>query len=127
MRRLLSGGAILLSVVSVAAAQEWKVSATAKAVKNPVARTAGMKDGKPLYESNCVLCHGVAGKGDGPAGMALNPKPRNLADKAVQGETDGQLFWKISEGRGVMPSFKSLTDKDRWSLVHYLRSLAEKK
>lgn len=127
MRRLISAGAVLLSVASVAAAQEWKAPAAAKAVKNPVARAAGIRDGKPLYEGNCVLCHGAAGKGDGPAASALNPKPRNLADKAVQGEADGEFFWKISEGRGVMPSFKSLTDKDRWSLVHYLRSLAEKK
>ena len=37
---------------------------------------------------------------DGPAGAALNPKPKDLAGKVVQAQTDGELFWKISTGRG---------------------------
>jgi mono/diheme cytochrome c family protein len=118
---------MVLLATGTVAAQEWKAPASAKAAKNPVTRAAGVKDGKPLFDKQCVLCHGATGKGDGPAASALKPKPRNLADKAVQGETDGELFWKISEGRGVMPAFKSLPEKDRWGVVHYLRSLAEKK
>jgi hypothetical protein len=68
------------------------------------------------------------GQGGRPnrTGAALNPKPKNLAGKAVQVQTDGELFWKISEGRGAMPTWKSLPEKDRWSLVRYIGSLATK-
>ncbi len=126
IRWMLSAAAILLAANPVSA-QEWKTPAEAKATKNPVAKAAGIKDGKVPYDANCAVCHGPIGRGDGPGAAALNPKPRNLSDKAIQAQSDGELFWKISEGRGVMPAWKHLPDKDRWSLVHYIRLLAGKK
>ena len=126
MRRAIAMGVMVLGFVAAAAAQDWKAPASAKATKNPVEKAAGLKAGKSLFDTNCAMCHGNAGKGDGPAGAALNPKPRDLASKAVQAQTDGELFWKISEGRGAMPTWKSSPEKDRWSLVRYIRSLATK-
>lgn len=70
---------------------------------------------------------GIRARGTARPGAALNPKPKNLAEKAVQAQTDGELFWKISNGRGAMPPWNSLSEKDRWSLVRYIRSLAAKK
>jgi mono/diheme cytochrome c family protein len=119
--------ALIVVMTGGARAQEWKAPAEAKAAKNPVAKAAGMKDGKAPYESNCAVCHGKAGRGDGPGAAALNPKPRDLSSKAIQAQADGEIFWKISEGRGAMASWKHLPEKDRWSLVHYIRSLAGKK
>ena len=127
MRRWRAAAVMLLLAPSVALAQEWKAPAEAKATRNPVARATGLKDGKAAYDANCALCHGSAGKGDGPAASALNPRPKSLADKAVQAQSDGELFWKISEGRGAMPPWKHLPENLRWSLVHYMRSLAGKK
>ena len=118
---------LVLGFAAVAAAAEWKAPASAKAMKNPVEKIAGLKAGKSLFDTECAMCHGKTGKGDGPAGAALNPKPENLAGKEVQRQMDGELFWKISEGRGAMPPWKSLSEKDRWSLVRYIRSLATKK
>jgi len=118
---------MILGFVAVASAEEWKAPTSAKAMKNPVEKTAGLKAGKSLFNTNCAMCHGNTGRGDGPAGAALNPKPENLVGKEVQRQTDGDLFWKISEGRGAMPPWKSLAEKDRWSLVQYIRSLAAKK
>ena len=44
----------------------------------------------------------------------------------MSAETDGSLFWKISEGRGPMPPWKQvLTDKQRWQVVDYLRKLTQ--
>ena len=66
---------------------------------------------------------GAKGKGDGAAAVALNPKPADWTSKRVQDESDGELFWKISTGRGAMPAWKHLPEKDRWALVQYLRTL----
>ena len=118
-------GAVLFT--GAAAAQDWRAPDSAKSLKNPVVKAAGIKDGKPSFDANCALCHGRGGRGDGPAAASLNPKPKNLADKGIQGQSDGELFWKISEGRGVMPSWKHLPENQRWSLVQYIRSLAGKR
>ena len=67
------------------------------------------------------------GKGDGPAAAALPPpKPANWTSAAVQKETDGEIFWKMSNGRGAMPPWKHLPEKDRWELVNYIRTLKGK-
>ncbi len=51
------------------------------------------------YQTLCVGCHGAKGQGDGPAGAAMNPKPRNLTDKAWQGSVDDARIAKvIAEG-----------------------------
>ena len=104
---------------------EWKAPADQKAVKNPQkADAASVANGKKLAETNCASCHGPAGKGDGPAAAALPPpKPANWTSAKVKSETDGELFWKIANGRGAMPPWKHLPDKDRWDLINYVRSL----
>ena len=56
--------------------------AAAKAMKNPIAKTPeNIAKGKAIFEGKgtCFNCHGLSGKGDGPAGAILNPTPRNLA------------------------------------------------
>jgi len=118
---LLQGG-----VAAMAGEQAWTAPAAEKAKKNPVAHQAGLEEGKKVFELNCQVCHGPAGKGDGPAGAVLNPKPRDLSSRELQAETDGELFWKIGTGRGPMPPWQMLPEKDRWSVVHYIRTLAKK-
>lgn len=113
--------------VAFAGAAEWKAPASAKATKNSLDQATGLKLGRPLFQENCVICHGKAGKGDGEAAAAMNPRPKSLAAKAVQAQTDGELFWKISEGREAMPGWKSISEKERWALVHHIRGLAGKK
>ena len=127
MGRWVGGVAVLLFAVGLAAAQEWKAPEKARAMKNPVTKAAGIEEAKPVYDKNCALCHGTAGKGDGPAASALNPKPKNFADRMIQSQSDGELYWKITEGRGVMPGWRTLPEKARWGLVHYVRSLGGKK
>ena len=126
---LMSIGIATMCAAAPAAAGEavWTAPAAEKTKVNPVPRDTGVRDGRTKFNINCRLCHGPEGKGDGPAAAALNPKPRNLTSQEVQAETDGELFWKITTGRGVMPSWQQLPEKDRWSLVHYLRSLADGK
>ena len=106
---------------------EWKAPADAKATKNP--RPKGLWAVTPRRTSrpNCATCHGASGKGDGAAAAALPPpKPADWTSAKVASETDGELFWKISNGRGAMPPWKHLPDKERWELVNYIRSLQKK-
>jgi len=105
----------------------WEAPAAEKAKKNPLpANAATVAQGKKMADVNCVSCHGAKGKGDGAAAAALNPKPADWTSKKVQAESDGEIFWKLSTGRGAMPSWKFLPENDRWALVGYIRSLGGK-
>lgn len=81
--------------------------------------------GAQVFQSNCEACHGPQGHGDGPAGVALEPAPKNLAElNKVAG--DDYLFWRISTGRPgtAMPPWKGvLTDEQIWQLVAFIRTL----
>jgi len=105
----------------------WVAPAAAQSVSNPVTPDAtSLKAAKALYIANCSPCHGEKGKGDGPAAAALNPKPADHTSAALAKETDGSLFWKMSEGRSPMPTYKTtFTPTQRWELVNYIRSLAK--
>jgi mono/diheme cytochrome c family protein len=46
------------------------------------------EQGKKVAQVNCVSCHGKAGKGDGAAAMALNPKPADWTSKKIQDESE---------------------------------------
>jgi len=86
--------------------------------------------GQNLFATHCALCHGESGKGDGPVGLTLNPRPADLAQHAIPGvHTDAQLFEWITNGfpGSQMPPFKNtLSDSDRWNLVNFIRTLAPK-
>jgi mono/diheme cytochrome c family protein len=115
---------VWVGVAVVSAQGPWVAPADAKAMKNPV---KGVGNAKKSVETNCVSCHGPAGKGDGPAAAALPPpKPANWTSAAVQKETDGELFWKMSNGRGAMPPWKHLPEQERWEIVNYIRTLKGK-
>jgi len=128
-------GRTLVAVVAVAAlvagigatigsAQDtWKECEDAKYKSMKAPAGASAANGKKSADTNCVTCHGASGKGDGAAAAALNPKPADWTSKRVQDESDGELFWKISTGRGAMPSWRHLPDNDRWALIQYIRTL----
>lgn len=106
---------------------KWVAPAAALTVKNALGAGSGMLAGKTLYTNNCAPCHGEKGKGNGPASGSLNPKPADHSSAAFQNQTDGSIFWKISEGRSPMPAYKAiLTDQQRWSLVSFIRTLQKK-
>lgn len=110
------------------AATEWKAPARAARKKNPVpADEASVAAGLALYTKHCLSCHGTKGKGDGSAAKALERPPGDLSSAKMWDQTDGALFWKITEGRKPMPTFATLTtENERWQIVNYVRTLAPK-
>jgi mono/diheme cytochrome c family protein len=117
----------LLGPLAAGGQGAWEAPAAEKARKNPLPPGAeALAKGKQVVQLNCVACHGSGGKGDGAAAQALNPKPADWTSPAVQAEPDGELFWKISNGRGAMPPWKHLPEAERWAMVHYIRSLKAK-
>lgn len=121
--------ASLITTTAEAQSKPWIAPPAAQNIKNPVAASPTVvKEGRVLYSSNCAPCHGEKGKGDGPAAAALNPKPADHTSSSLLAETDGSLFWKISEGRSPMPQYKKMfTETQRWNLVNYIRTLAIKR
>lgn len=86
--------------------------------------------GKKVYATNCAICHGAEGKGDGAAGAGLNPKPRNLvAGGWKQGGDSISHFKTLQNGipGGSMASFKHLPKNDRWALVQFIHSITQDK
>jgi len=49
---------------------------------------AAATEADQVWSTRCALCHGAAGKGDGPAAGPLNPKPRDMTDKKWQASVD---------------------------------------
>src|SRR5882762_2245065 len=118
--------AIIYSAVNNAP-WSWPVPEEAKQLKNPLQpTTAALKSAREVYADKCAHCHGDTGKGDGRDAGKYDPAPTDFTDsKRMNGATDGELFYKISEGKKPMPVFKNkLSEDQRWELVLFLRSLA---
>jgi copper transport protein len=95
---------------------------------NPFPPTAdSLEAGQGLYAQNCQSCHGVAGLGNGPQAVGLNPPPADLVVH-VPLHADGALFGLIKNGipGTAMPSLgDKLTDEEIWHIVNYIRTFEE--
>lgn len=104
---------------------KWVAPPNANAKANPLPASATSNGlGEKLYFRECLSCHGKKGAGDGPKAGELTVAPGNLTTSDFQNQSDGALFWKISNGRKPMPSFKTaFSEEERWQMVNYLRTL----
>ncbi len=96
---------------------------------NPLpASTENISKGKKIYQTQCQVCHGASGCGDGPAGKPLLPHPANLAfSRRLPVTTDAFLFWTLSEGGkplgSAMPAFRDqLSVNEIWQIIHYINT-----
>jgi len=122
---LLFSGAILCSFTMQQQVKKWDAPASAKSIKNPVASNAeSIAEGKTLYAKFCRSCHGTKGKGDGPKAENLDVSCKDFTKPEFKKQSDGELYWKITNGRDPMPTFKSKASNDeRWELVNYIKTL----
>jgi mono/diheme cytochrome c family protein len=106
-------------------AQDWVVPAENSGKLSPFAfNDSTRKAGAELYNINCKSCHGTPGKNNV---INLVPPPPDPASAKIQGNTDGNLQYKIFQGRSPMPSFKNiLSSSDIWGVISFIRSFNEK-
>ena len=103
------------------------------------ALASGIEDGdleigRQKFNTLCVSCHGEKGDGQGPVGKTLNPSPRNFVEgKFKYGGTDKDIFDVITNGAAskggsplMAPWGAIVSEKERWSLVKYVRSFKKK-
>ncbi len=98
----------------------WHAPAESAARQNPLASKAETAaGGRKLFLRNCAECHGKQGTGIETKHSA------DLQLPVVQQQTDGVLFWKLTNGNATrgMPSFSKLPELQRWQLVLYIRTL----
>lgn len=112
-------GMIALSVNLLA--QTNTVPAEAKEKTAPFIFTPeSVKSGDQIYQANCKSCHGDIGKANY---AKLVPIPKDPASAEYQKNTDGEMFYILSHGRGLMPNFvNTLTDEQRWNVISYIRT-----
>ena len=118
--------AISLSAFIPSQGKPWVVPEKFVKMASPVkSDAASLKEGKELWAKNCQSCHGKAGLGDGSKAAQLKTEPGDFSTDLVQKQPNGALFFKISEGREDMPSFKKkIPDTDElWSIVAFVRTL----
>lgn len=91
---------------------------------------AMLAEGEQIYKANCVACHGMTGKGDGPAAGVLKPPPRDHTDRAYMDTMSDEDLKKVIvmggaiKGRPLMPSHPQIRGQQLDALTAYVRSLS---
>lgn len=117
---------ILMSFISGNQPKPWPVPDKDSKAVNPVKSDAtSIAAGKALYNQHCKSCHGTKGKGDGTKAATLDTECGDFTKGTFQSQSDGAIFYKTSEGRKDMPSYKKKIPEanDMWAVVNYLRTL----
>ena len=99
---------------------KWHAPSRSAMQRNPLPASPDLKaGGRKLFEVHCAECHQANGSG------LVEKHSADLRQPIVQAQSDGALFWKISNGNlgAGMPSFTRLPEKQRWQLVLFLRTL----
>jgi mono/diheme cytochrome c family protein len=114
--------------IKVAYWTKHHITVRGKRDRNPIpATSASVAEGKELFVSYCMVCHGLDGQNTGvPFATTMAPGVPSLASEDVQAYSDGQLHWIIRYGlypSGMPPSRDEFSDDDMWAMVNYIRHL----
>jgi putative copper export protein/mono/diheme cytochrome c family protein len=116
---VIAGAALALPAISVQAFPDTYLTPNVDFAAESIAH------GLRQFEDNCTLCHGVGGRGDGPAGFGLPVPPADLTAPHAARHTAGDMFWWLSHGipGSTMPSFAdTLNVEDRWDVINFLQA-----
>jgi mono/diheme cytochrome c family protein len=110
-----------------------RAPAEASNIQNPIPNSPMiLSEGEKIYQGKgtCFTCHGTTGRGDGPAGLELKPRPRDFTNSQFNAlRTDGELFWVIQNGspgtRMFSYSPSVITEEEAWKVIHYIRTFGE--
>ncbi len=110
---------LLFSCAQLVLGQDWVIPDAESNVSNPSPYILeNVETGKDLYTINCKSCHGDPGKNNP---LALVPTPVDVASERMHLNTEGALYYKITNGRGIMPPFEgSISEENRWKLVNFI-------
>jgi len=102
---------------------EVEAARAGRELSNPLPiAPATIEDGRGLYQTYCLICHGAAGKGDGP--LAANgkiPTPPAYTSERVAAFPPGRIFHVLTMGSKKMPSYAALlAPGERWKVVAYV-------
>ena len=109
--------------------------AESEALKSPLpASPEVIAEGKAIFEGKgtCFTCHGLEGNGEGDAGAALDPGPRNFTNPVFHDcKTVGEMFWVVkngSPGTGMIPAVITgiLTEEEAWKAILYEKTFKGK-
>jgi mono/diheme cytochrome c family protein len=117
--------ALSICMVSFIQKKPWAVPDKYAKMSNPVkSDDESLKAGKALWTKHCQSCHGKTGLGDGTKAAQLETELSDFTTDEVQGQSDGALFYKTSEGRDEMPTFKKkISDEEEiWQIIAYVRT-----
>jgi len=105
----------------------WIAPPEADKLVNPIKEEAlALPLGKRIYTAECQVCHGRYGNAETDIAASLKQKPKNFTKEDFLKQSDGAIFWKLSEGRGLMQPFKTmLSEQEIWSVVMYVKELAK--
>ena len=97
----------------------WVAPVEADELVNPLKDEAlALILGKRIYTSECQVCHGKYGNAETEIAETFEQKPKNFTKEDFINQSDGAIFWKLSEGRGLMQPFKTmLSEEEIWSVV----------
>ncbi|MCX6258166.1 MAG: cytochrome c [Bacteroidia bacterium] len=110
---------LLACSLDVLAFEPWNVPGPEGGRKNPLKADKNViENGRIFFMNTCKACHGEQGLGNGVI------KAADMTTAKFQSQTDGELFYKITTGRGQMPSFKAMNSNDLWQVIIFIRTLA---
>jgi hypothetical protein len=111
------------------ATDDYKISQVDIDKKNPVKPSSeGLAGARKIYGYDCAMCHGPKGDGKGDIVESMKLTMHDWRDPAaLEGKTDGELFYIITKGKGkMMGEGDRVSETVRWNLVNLARSYSKK-
>jgi len=116
-------------VIPITGGLQMLIETDRKGMQNPISYSEeSVRQGAVKYGYYCIMCHGANADGNGTVGQSFSPLPTNLKEPAVQNQSDGELFYKITFGFNRHPPLaQTVAATGRWDIINFLRSLRKER